>query len=88
MLIMDRENLHAPGWSHVLSTTNDLVELEAFRMRMGAPPGALHLKNPERPHLDLKLGPREVALRDPEVRVFETTRELVRFWTHTRSLIP
>ena len=85
---MDRENLHAPGWSHVLSTTNDLAELEAFRIRLGAPPGALHRKNPERPHLDLKLAPRDEALRDPEVRVFESTRELVRFWNRARSLIP
>ena len=30
---MDRENMHAPGWSHVLSTTDDLDELEAFRGR-------------------------------------------------------
>ena len=88
MLIMDRENLHAPGWSHVLSTTNDLAELEALRIRLGAPPGALHRKNPERPHLDLKLAPRDEALRDPEVRVFESTRELVRFWNRARSLIP
>jgi hypothetical protein len=88
MLIMDRENLHAPGWSHVLSTTNDLEELEAFRARLGAPPGALHLKNPARPHLDLKLAAREQALRDPAVRVFESTRELVLFWNHARTLIP
>ena len=88
MLIMDRENLHAPGWSHVLSTTNNLEELEAFRVRLGVPPGALHLKNPARPHLDLKLAPRDQALLDPEVRVFESTRELVRFWNQARSLIP
>ena len=88
MLIMDRENLHAPGWSHVLSTTNDLEELEAFRIRLGTPPGALHLKNPARPHLDLKLAPRDQALRDPEVRVFESTRELVLFWNQARTLIP
>jgi hypothetical protein len=88
MLIMDRENLHAPGWSHVLSTTNDLEELEAFRVRLGVPPGALHLKNPARPHLDLKLAPRDQALLDPEVRVFESTRELVRFWNQARTLIP
>ena len=43
MIVMDRENLYAPGWSHVLSTTNDLDELEAFRERVGAPPQALHL---------------------------------------------
>ena len=27
MIVMDRENLWAPGWSHVLSTTNNLEEL-------------------------------------------------------------
>jgi hypothetical protein len=41
MLVMDRENLWAPGWSHVLSTTDDVAELEAFRLRVGAPPEAL-----------------------------------------------
>ncbi len=75
---MDRENLHAPGWSHVLSTTNDLAELEAFRIRVGAPPQALHLGT-RWPHLDLKLEPRDRALADPEVRVFERTAELLRF---------
>ena len=60
MIVMDRENLYAPGWSHALSTTNDLDELEAFRERVGAPPQALHLSR--RPHLDLKLQPRERAL--------------------------
>ena len=28
MIVMDRVNALAPGWSHVLSTTNDLNELE------------------------------------------------------------
>ncbi|HEY7684297.1 MAG TPA: DUF4031 domain-containing protein [Gemmatimonadales bacterium] len=77
---MDRENLMVPGWSHVLSSTNDLAELEALRMRVGAPRRAFHLGNGTRPHLDLKLEPRELALRDPAVRVFESTRELVRHW--------
>jgi hypothetical protein len=76
---MDRENLHAPGWSHVLSTSNDLDELDAFRIRVGAPPQALHLGNRRWPHLDLKLEPRERALLAPEVRVFERTSEMLRY---------
>jgi hypothetical protein len=79
VIVMDRENLYAPGWSHVLSTTNDLAELDAFRERVGAPPQALHLGNASWPHLDLKLEPRERALADPEVRVFERTAEMLRF---------
>ncbi len=77
---MDRENLLVPGWSHVLSTTNDLAELDALRRRVGAPPQALH-RRAGRPHLDLKLVPRELALRDPEVQVFPDTRTLLRAWT-------
>ena len=76
---MDRENLHAPGWSHVLSTANDVAELEAFRVRVGAPPEALHLRNRRWPHLDLKLEPRERALASPEVRVFQRTAEMLRY---------
>ena len=76
---MDRENLHAPGWSHVLSTTNDLAELDEFRIRVGAPRQALHLGNERWPHLDLKLEPRDRALADPEVRVFERTAEMLRY---------
>jgi hypothetical protein len=79
VIVMDRENLHAPGWSHVLSTTNDRAELERFRIRVGAPPQALHLGNRRWPHLDLKLEPRRRALLDPEVRVFERTAEMLRF---------
>lgn len=75
---MDRENLMAPGWSHVLSTDGDLVELDAFRRRVGAPEQALHLGR-RWPHLDLKLEPRERALAHPDVRVFERTAELLRF---------
>lgn len=76
---MDRENLTARGWSHVLSTTGDLEELEAFRIRVGAPPQALHLENRRWPHLDLKLEPRERALAAPDVRVFERTSEMLRY---------
>jgi hypothetical protein len=76
---MDRENLYAPGWSHVVSTTNDLDELEAFRERVGAPPQALHLGNRRWPHLDLKLEPRDRALEAPDVRVFERTPDMIRF---------
>ena len=79
VIVMDRENLYAPGWSHVLSTTNDLAELDAFRERVGAPRQALHLGNRRWPHLDLKLEPRDRALADPEVRVFERTAEMLRF---------
>jgi hypothetical protein len=78
MLLMDRHNLLARGWSHVVSTTDDIAELEALRVRIGAPSPALQHKG-RRPHLDLKLEPRERALVDPEVRVFETTRDLLRY---------
>ena len=80
MLLMDRENLLVPGWSHVLSTTNDLAELDALRRRVGAPPQALH-RRAGRPHLDLKLVPRELALLDPAVQVFPSTRALLQAWT-------
>jgi hypothetical protein len=80
VIVMDRENLFAPGWSHVLSTTNDLAELRAFARRVGAPAEALHLGN-RWPHLDLKLLPRERALSSPDVRVFERTSDMLRFLT-------
>ena len=76
---MDRENRYAPGWSHVLSTTNDVAELRKFGVRVGAPAAALHLGNRRWPHLDLKLEPRERALALPEVRVFERTCDMLRF---------
>lgn len=85
MIVMDRENLWAPGWSHVLSSSNDVAELHRFRERVGAPPQALHLGNRRWPHLDLKLEPRERALADPAVRVFERTAEMLRY---LKSLIP
>jgi hypothetical protein len=76
---MDRENLLVPGYSHVLSSSNDIAELEELRVRVGAPPRALHLRD-ARPHLDLKLEGRTRALVDPAVRVFESTRELIQYW--------
>ena len=84
MLLMDRENLLARGWSHVVSTTDDIAELEALRIRVGAPPPALQHKG-RRPHLDLKWEGRERALRDPAVKVFETTRDLLRYLHRVRS---
>ena len=78
MLLMDRENLLAPGWSHVVSTTDDVAELEALRVRVGAPPPAFSHKG-RRPHLDLKWEARERAFLDREVRVFDSTRELLRY---------
>lgn len=77
---MDRVNLMVPGWSHVLSSTNDLSELDALRIRVGAPRQAFHLGDGGRPHLDLKLEPRDRALADPAVRVFEDSRSMLRFW--------
>ena len=76
---MDRNNLTAPGWSLVLSTSNDVAELDRFRVQVGAPPQALQLGNRRYPHLDLKLEPRERALADPTVRVFERTKDMLRF---------
>ena len=88
MIVMDRENPMARGWSHVLSTTNDLVELDAFRIRIGAPPQALHLRNHRWPYLDLKLGPRDRALADPAVRVFERTADMLRYLKGLRTMDP
>ena len=79
MIVMDRENLWAPGWSHVLSTGNDLEELRAFCIRVGAPASALHLGNRRWPHLDLKLEPRSRALACSDVRVFDRTSDMLRF---------
>jgi len=77
VIVMDQENIYARGWSHVLSTTNDIAELEAFARRVGAPTSALHIGR--WPHLDLKLFPRDRALALPEVRVFQRTSEMLRF---------
>jgi hypothetical protein len=83
VIVMDRENPMAKGWSHVLSSTNDLDELERFRVRVGAPRQALHLGR--WPHLDLKLEPRDRALVDPEVRVFDRTSDMLRFLKQVRG---
>jgi hypothetical protein len=83
VIVMDRENPLAKGWSHVLSSTNDPDELERFRIRVGAPPQALHLGR--WPHLDLKLEPRDLALADPAVRVFERTSDMLRFLKQIRG---
>ena len=87
MIVMDRENALARGWSHVLSTTNDLGELDEFRRRVGAPREAFHLRG-RRPHLDLKLEPRERALREPDVIVFDRTSDMLRYLKHLRALSP
>jgi hypothetical protein len=79
VIVMDRENAMARGWSHVLSTTNDLAELERFRIKVGAPREALQVGNRRWPHLDLKLESRDRALADPEVRVFERTSDMLRY---------
>jgi hypothetical protein len=85
MLVMDRDNLWAPGWSHVLSTTDDLDELEAFRVRVGAPPAALQHRGHRWLHLDLKGPPRDRALASPDVRVFERSAEMIRFLRAERA---
>lgn len=87
MIVMDRENIFARGWSHVLSTTNDVAELQAFCARVGAPAAALHLGR-RWPHLDLKLLPRERALRLPDVLVFERTREMLIFVCGAGERVP
>ena len=78
MIVMDRENLFARGWSHVVSSGGDVAELEAFRIRVGAPPAALQLGNPRWPHLDLRGEPRVVALELADV-VVERSADLVRY---------
>ena len=87
MIVMDRENALARGWSHVLSTTNDLGELDEFRRRVGAPREAFHLRG-RRPHLDLKLEPRERALREPDVIVFDRTSDMLRYLRSLRVVSP
>jgi hypothetical protein len=79
VIVMDRENLWARGWSHVLSTTNDVAELREFCRQVGAPPTALHRGTRRWPHLDLKLAARDRALASPEVQVFERTSDMLRF---------
>jgi hypothetical protein len=65
-----------------------VAELDRFRERVGAPPQALQLGNRRYPHLDLKLEPRERALADPQVRVFERTSEMLRYLKSMRTAEP
>ena len=81
---MDRENIFARGWSHVLSTTNDVAELQEFCERVGAPAAALHVGG-RWPHLDLKLLPRDRALACPDVQVFERTADMLHFLKGARA---
>ncbi|MBA2627660.1 MAG: DUF4031 domain-containing protein [Gemmatimonadales bacterium] len=85
MIVMDRENLLAHGWSHVVSTTDDVAELDAFRERVGAPRAALQLANPRWPHLDLKGAPRDRALASSGIIVVERTRDLIRYVRSARA---
>jgi len=87
MIVMDRENALARGWSHVISTTDDLAELDEFRRRVGAPREAFHLRG-RRPHLDLKLEPRERALLEPDVLVFDRTSDMLRYLKALRTVSP
>ena len=84
---MDRENLLARGWSHVVSTTNDVAELEAFRLRVGAPAAALQLGNPRWPHLDLRDEPRERALALRDIVIVERTSDLIRYVRAVRGRV-
>lgn len=85
MIVMDRENLFARGWSHVVSSTDDVAELEAFRLRVGAPAAALQLKNRRWPHLDLRDEPRDLALLLADV-VVERSSDLVRYIRALRAV--
>lgn len=84
---MDRENLLARGWSHVVSTTDDVAELEAFRLRVGAPAAALQLTNPRWPHLDLRSEPRERALALGDIVIVERTSDLIRYVRAVRGRV-
>jgi hypothetical protein len=85
MIVMDRVNLFAREWSHVVSSSNDITELEAFRLRVGAPPAALQVRNRRWPHLDLRDAPRETALGLADV-VVESTAELIRYVRAVRAV--
>ena len=84
---MDRENLLARGWSHVVSTTGDVAELEALRIRIGAPAAALQLTNPRWPHLDLRGEPRERALALGDIVIVERTSDLIRYVRGVRARV-
>lgn len=86
MIVIDRENLFARGWSHAVSTTNDIAELDSFRRLVGAPPAALQLGNPRWPHLDLRDEARRRALAMDGVVVVERTPDLVRYIRAIRAI--
>ena len=76
---MDRHNLTAPGWSHVLSTTNDVAELDGSgsgwgrrRRRCSSGTGAIRTS--------ISSSSRGTARSPiPEVRVFERTADMLRY---------
>lgn len=82
MIFMDRENPMAKGWSHVMSDAPTLegqaTELQAFRRKVGAPPSAFQ---PEGSwlHLDIMRGPRNKALADPTVKVWDDWRAMMEY---------
>lgn len=80
MIVMDRENALARGWSHVHSDAPTLEgqtrELQSFRRRIGAPASAFQGAGSWL-HLDVKRRPRAKALAAPDVTILESTRELV-----------
>lgn len=86
MIVMDRNNLFAAEWSHVVSVQHDLTELEKFRLSVGAPPRALQLSNPAWPHLDLTGAARERAFLTEGVILVETSRDLIRFVRRQREI--
>lgn len=86
MIVLDRENLFARGWSHAVSTTNDVAELDAFRRLVGAPAAALQLGNRRWPHLDLRDEPRRRALAMDGVVVVERTADLIRYIRAVRAI--
>lgn len=83
---MDRENLYARGWSHVVSTGNDVAELQAFRIRVGAPPAALQIRNGRWPHLDLTGASRQAALALTDIVIVERTSDLIRYIRRHREV--
>jgi hypothetical protein len=87
VIVMDRENLLARGWSHVVSTANDVAELEAFRLRVGAPAAALQLANARWPHLDLRGEARDRALALGDIVIVERTSDLIRYVRGVRGRV-
>jgi hypothetical protein len=85
VIVMDRENPMARGWSHVLSTTNDLEELDRFRERVGAPTGAAPAITGgcTRPQARAATGAGRSA-----VRVFQRTADMLRFLNEMRPTEP